>query len=257
MLLLLASVACGRQQEKTEDASESMIMQSYVAQGDSMMYGLACDGCSDSVLVLLPDSGGDPISYSIVRAMRERQIFGRPQIGDKMAVRVNPENPKELLVVIDLEQVKGTWYYVQSPQLREHLRSDSMTAILAELSDEERARLDSALQSMMVPREYVYTLKRDFTVMSSGGPPRANSLEGELPVVYPPLTRYMEWHVFNGKIIFTSGGYRMSGTNDSVPLRNDTAEFVLLRRDTMALRFRDHVQGFRLKPDSTLTDEKR
>jgi hypothetical protein len=33
-------------------------------------------------------------------------------------------------------------------------------------------------------------------------------------------------------------------------LVNDTAEFVMLRRDTMALRFSDRIQGFKLKPDS-------
>ena len=250
LCLLLLSVACGKTDEVQEEESVNVVTQSYVAKGDSMLYGLACDGCSDTTLVLLPDSGGDPIIYSIVRARSERKFFGRPQIGDKMAVLVNPEDPSEVLLAINLEQLKGTWYYEQLPVLRRRAHLDSVEVQQMEFTEEEKARFDSMISTMMIPREYAYTFKRDFTMKTEGGPPRTSSLDRSLPVVYPPMTRYMEWHIFNGKIILTYGGFRIAGSRDSTEMKNDTAEFILLRRDTMALRFRDHIQGFRLRPDT-------
>ena len=252
LVTVVLLIACGRPSADQDKDEQPFVTRSYEAVGDSMLYGLACDGCTDTVLVLLPDSGGDPVNYNILQAMREHKVFGRPTIGDKMAVLVNPDNPTELLLAIDLEQVKGTWYYVEMPQLRHH--RDSSAAPLVQLSKEDQLRMDSMLRELMVPREYSYSLKRDFTVSSAGGHPRSSSLDRESPVVYPPMKRYTEWHVFNGKIIFTYGGYFNPSNNDSVALVNDTAEFVLLRRDSMALRFADRIQGFTLKRDTVMED---
>jgi hypothetical protein len=227
-----------------------MAASSYVAVGDSMIYGLACDGCSDTVLVLLPDSGGDPVNYDIIDAMRNRQVFGRPSIGDKMAVMVDSLDPHKLVLVVDLEKVKGTWYYMELPQLRHRLLTRDSTAPRPVISKEESERRDSVIKTWMVPREYVYTLKRDFTVVTSGGPPRNSSLDDKSRVVYPSIKRYAEWHLHNGKIIFSYGGLPVSGNRDTLALVNDTAEFVMLRRDTMALRFNGEVRGFKLKPDT-------
>lgn len=245
-------VACGKTDVAQEEDSVQVVTQSYVAIGDSMLYGLACDGCTDTTLVLLPDSGGDPITYNIVPARSEKKFFGRPQIGDKVAVMLNPENPTEVLLAVNLEQVKGTWYYEQLPVLRRRAPADSIAMSQMEFTEEEKARFDSMISTLMIPREYAYTFKHDFTIKTEGGPPRTTSLDRNLPVVYPPMTRYMEWHIFNGKIILTYGGFHISGSKDSIELKNDTAEILLLRRDTMALRFRDRIQGFRLRPDTLL-----
>ena len=45
-------------------------------KGDRTIYGLACDGCSDSVIVFLPNEGGDPVRYNIVNAQKNHQVFG-------------------------------------------------------------------------------------------------------------------------------------------------------------------------------------
>ena len=37
-------------------------------KGDHTVYGLACDGCSDSVIVVLRNEGGDPVRYNSVRS---------------------------------------------------------------------------------------------------------------------------------------------------------------------------------------------
>ena len=249
VMMMVLLIACSKSQEDQEQVVETLVAESYEAVGDSMIYGVACDGCSDSILVLLPDSGGDPVNYHILSARLARRMFGRPEIGDKMALMLNPDDPTEVLMAIDLEKVKGTWYYMEYPVLRHHRDSGAQTIVSQD--PEEQARFDSIFNSLMVPREYSYTFKRDFTMSTAGGPPRSSSLDRQTPVEYPPMKRYMEWHVFNGKIIFTSGGIIRPETKDTVPLVNDTAEFVLLRRDTMALRFRDRIQGF-LKQDSVV-----
>ena len=57
--------------------------------GDSTFYGLACEGCTDSVVVVLPTDDSDPITFSIIDAMQSRQVFGRPKIGDQLAIVIN------------------------------------------------------------------------------------------------------------------------------------------------------------------------
>ena len=114
--MFLLFIACGKT-EIMQEMKETTNIKSYVSKGDTMLYGLACDGCSDSVLVFLPDSGGDPINYSILEARLNHQVFGRPRIGDRMAVLVDTANPKALMLAINMEQVNGTWYYCGNNQM--------------------------------------------------------------------------------------------------------------------------------------------
>ena len=250
--LLVACLACGRKTE-TADEKVKVLTKNYVAQGDSMLYGLACDGCNDSVIVLLPDSGGDPVTYDIVNARRNHMIFGWPAVGDKMAVMVDPEHPDELLTAVDIEQLIGTWVYMQLPEMNRGIDSLSRDSFMRQLSPEERLRIQTRLDSLSVPVEYGYSLKRDYSVTVVGGPPRKTSLDEHTPVAYPSIMRYKEWHVYNGKIIFSYGGMKINNVNTAnanTELRHDTATLVILRRDTLALRFADRVQGFKLKPDT-------
>ncbi len=246
--LLATFICCGKQDgTSTVQEEEELTTTGYEAINDSMIYGLACDGCNDSILVLLPDSGGDPINYNILQAMRQNKVFGRPRIGDKMALMVSPDDPYLVTMLIDLEKIQGTWYYEQLPIPRFRERTDSNGNPIP-IPAEAKLRFDSMIQTLMIPKEYVYTLKRDFTVSSSGGPGRKTSLD-DSPVDYPRMKRYNEWHIYNGRIIFTRGGMRIGG-NDSIKLENDTAEFVELRRDSLKLRFKDHIQKFLPKRDS-------
>lgn len=251
--LLLVLFAC--RDGKPENEQEQLELQtySYEAKGDSTIYGLACSGCTDSVLVFLPDRGGDPIYLNIINANRAHLIFGYPEVGDKMAVLLNPQDSTEVMVAIDIDQLRGTWVYQEMPSFKWKDNSEEIDSIRKTMSEEALHRMDSVLQTMMVPREYGYTFKRDFSMIPVGGPPRETSLDTNSPVEYPPLKRYNEWHIHNGKIILTSGGMKSNDKNTNVPvgkLVNDTVEFVVLLRDTMAIRFGDTVRGFRLKPDS-------
>lgn len=58
--LILTMFSCGRQK-----VSEEQIMQIDVSKqivNDSMIYGLACEGTNDSVVVIYPLSGEDPVT---------------------------------------------------------------------------------------------------------------------------------------------------------------------------------------------------
>ena len=250
LVALALFVACGKGEDKQIQNEDVILPKSYISVGDSMIYGLACDGCSDSVLVLLPDSGGDPVYYNILEARMNRKVFGRPSIGDNLAIMTDSLNPDVITMLVNIEKVKGTWYYYEMPHLRHHIAQQDSNAVNRMLTPEQKERRDSFLRQYMVPREYVYTLKRDYTMVTSGGPPRNSSLDANTPVEYPKIKRYTEWHLHNGKLILTYGGMPVSGGRDSVELVNDTADFVLLRNDTMALRINGEVRGFKLKPDT-------
>ena len=56
--------ACGGRDEKAVNPTGSMAdTLSLVLEGDSTVYGLACDGCSDSVIVFMPFNLGDTVFY--------------------------------------------------------------------------------------------------------------------------------------------------------------------------------------------------
>lgn len=256
LILVMLAVACSKKVDADPIETEIKTVN-YVAQGDSTLYGLACDGCNDSILVFLPDSGGDPVKYNIINARRNNQYFGRPEVGDRMALLVNPENPMEVLMAIDMERFCGTWVYTVFPEMRKIPSTEEIARIEATYSKEEIQKFDSLLATLMVPREYGYTFKRDHTAASVGGPPRKTALDDDAPVIYPTMRRYTEWHVFNGKVIFSYGGFNRSsnGTQQEMQLHNDTAQLLLLHPDTMVIQFADRIQGFHLKPDTTKTEE--
>ena len=89
--------------------------------GDSTVYGLACDGCTDTILVLLRDINGDPDTFDILEASRNQQVFGHPRIGDQMAVVLAPrQHPARTVatMVIDIDKIQGSWCYMVTPTLR-------------------------------------------------------------------------------------------------------------------------------------------
>ena len=70
LLLLsgLMAAACGGEKKSEGTAlpdSDAISMEQKVA-GDSTLYGLACDGCTDSIVVILPNQGGDPDTFDII-----------------------------------------------------------------------------------------------------------------------------------------------------------------------------------------------
>lgn len=56
LILLAFIVGCGQKQPPREEPIEPINTLKNLP-GDSTLYGLACDGCTDSILVLLPFTG--------------------------------------------------------------------------------------------------------------------------------------------------------------------------------------------------------
>jgi hypothetical protein len=239
--LTMTIAACGSKESKQTDDNEAISTKQNLP-GDSTVYGLACDGCNDTILVFLPRYGGDPDTFNILGASKAQKVFGRPKIGDKMAVVVNHNNPKVADMVIDLEELKGEWCYVVKPQLRRR----------ADLSQEAQQRFlkeapDSLISELMQPREYGVEIKSENTARPIGFV-HAMTSDEESPVVYPQLKRYREWHIFNGLLVLSET--KRDTTGVQTVINSDTAQFVLLRRDTLVLRFEDGEQGYYRKRKS-------
>lgn len=236
MLTMLIVAACGSKKDSGKTEEGDLISVEPSQPGDSTVYGLACDGCNDTILVFLPRQGGDPDSFNILNASKSRQVFGRPMIGDLVAVLTNRENPKVADMVINIEQLKGKWCYMVEPKLREIAGMP-----LSRLQGEMREEMDSMLRDLLQPREFGVEIKSDYTARPIGVI-RSMTSDEESPVVYPPLKRYREWRIFNGRLILSEGA-RDSLGNINVT-NNDTAQLVLLHRDTLVLRFEEGVQGY-------------
>lgn len=211
--------------------------------GDSTLYGLACEGCTDSILVLLPFSGGDPDTFDIINAFQSRQIYGRPRIGDELGVILNPEDKAEALMVVNIERLRGKWCY----QVMPHFRN------LDQMPDRVQKRMlsripDSVRQSLMVPREYGFQLKRGNIAQSFGGM-RQMTTDHMSPVEYPAIRRYKEWRLYNGRLVLTTDSIRLPKGKKGAP-ETDTADIIQLRLDTLVLKFKDHEQGYYRKTEN-------
>lgn len=229
----LMAIACGSNETKT-DNSQTVNNSGLTMPGDSTIYGLACDGCTDSLLILMPLDGSDPDTFNIFSANLEHKIYGRPSIGDRIAIVPNGEDSTYADMVINIDRLQGEWRYQVRPRLRRHL-TDS-TAV-----GQEPVNLpDSFVRRWLQPKEYGYDIRRDNVVRPVGAVPASEAKRG--PVEYPALKRYREWHILNGHILFHET--RRDTTGLRKVISTDTADIVLLRRDTLVLRFANHVQGF-------------
>ena len=236
---VLLTGACGsNQQPAITDVADDAISLKKNLPGDSALYGLACDGCTDSVLVFLPYSGGDPDTFDIINAFQQHRIYGRPRIGDELAVTVNPEDHDEAPSVVNMEMLKGEWCYQVLPQLR---TPESMHKRMQRRMIERMP--DSLRQLMITPREYSLRLKRDFTASARGGMRRRTTTDDMSPVEYPSIKRYTDWHFFNGQLILkadTVAGFSQEGDVPEI----ETVQIRLLTADSLILEFRDHVQEY-------------
>ena len=229
----LLTAACGTKGDKTSENSKADSTGQQLP-GESMVYGLACDGCNDTILVLLPPTGEDPDTLNILNASKEQQVFGRLTAGDKVGVMLNPQDRKVADIVIDIDKLKGEWCYMVEPQLRQRADFDP-----SRLQPEEREKMDSILKQMMQPREYGMNIKSENIVQPIG----ARVQEGDGPAVFPPQKRYREWHLFNGRLLLSETQRDTAGV--STVTNTDTTQLVMMRRDSLVLRFSDGTEkGF-------------
>ena len=63
-MALFLALAAGCRQDVDKDnhmAKQGPSTDELRLQGDKTIYGLACEGCNDSIVLLLPNDGSDPI----------------------------------------------------------------------------------------------------------------------------------------------------------------------------------------------------
>ncbi|MBR4921010.1 MAG: hypothetical protein IKZ62_06835 [Prevotella sp.] len=242
-VLMLLIVSCGHKKPRKNDIAEPISTQQNLP-GDSTLYGLACDGSTDSILVFLPYSGVNPDTFDIINAFQEHHIYGRPHIGDELAVILNPEDKAEVLMIVNIEALKGQWCYQVMPTFK-HI--DKMPQKMQRRMMERIP--DSVKQKMIVPREYGFRLKRGYSAQAIGGRQRRTSTDDMSPVEYPRLRRYAEWRLYNGRLILTTDSIRIPNSSKRGKPEQDTADIVYLRRDTLILKFKDHEQKYYRKAE--------
>lgn len=204
---------------------------------DSMIYGLSCDGSNDTVIILLPfGEGKDPVTYNIETAKRQGKIIGKPSIGDWVGIIVNPSDTTEATMVINLDQLKGTWTYQVTPTWKEASKM-SRRALARKMAEMP----DSLRHAYMIPREYGFTLKRSSMAAPVGYVMRTSSLEDDSPVEYPAVKHYTNWRCRNGQLILISSDInsvlKTSNSNsDKTELIYDTLDFISMTDDSLVMR---------------------
>ena len=217
-------------------------MSTIITDGDSTVYALTAPGSNDSILVFitLPYDGADPDTVNILDALRHQQIFGRPAVGDNVAILLNDSLTEEEALpsqasakcVIVTEQFIGTWCYKVYPRLRRQLGEGPLPP-----------RLQQMLQE---PREYGMVVKPAGVMVSIGAYDRRNA-DDQLPVVYPHAKNYGRWAIFNGRLVLSEVERDTIGNITTID--TDTADFIRMRRDTLILRFHDGERKFYRKTE--------
>lgn len=245
-LATLCLASCHRTPKAGKKTIANMpISMSKPAKGDHAIYGLACMGCTDTAIVMLPNGGGDPVRYNILDAHRKHQVFGNIEIGDWICVIpcTDKDDKNRADLVIDLDKLKATWTYQVMPHLRDmtHLSKRQQARILANMPD-------SIVETYMVPREYGFTLKRMGEARSVGYVMQNSSVEDDSPVEYPTIPQYTEWHAYNGKLLLVKGRYEINGVVFNEKATIDTLSFVYFNNDSLALRdSRGNIMGYHRK----------
>lgn len=248
LLAIAILIALGSCKDNKAEESEQMLIQeqpNIEIKGDSMLYGLSCDGTSDSVIVLWL-FGGDPVTYNIIDAHREGRVIGKPAIGDWVGIMVNPEDTTEATMVINLDALKATWTYPVMPVMKDlqHMSKRMQRRMMENMPDSVR-------NTYFVPREYGFTLKRSHQAQAVGRVMRSSSLEDDSPVEYPEVKNYSQWYMYNGRLILVSGLRRMIATNAEKDKKQkpvlDTLDFVYMDEDSLILMKKGERIGFHKK----------
>ncbi len=240
VLAALTMAACGNN-KKAEEPKNSIGLQTKI-DGDSTLYGLACDGCTDSVLVFLPGQGGDPVTYNIIEAMKKRRVVGRPSVGDWVCIIVNGKDTTKADLVINLDKLKGSWARLEMPTLKKKMNTNDL------LSEAEEQQRDSTLKAQLVPQEIGFMLKRHYVAMPIGL--WRPNVDPESPVVFPKPRPYTKWHIFNGHLVLTEGSFALADSLKKKEEKHDTVDIILLQTDSLRIRYNDGTErGYYRKQD--------
>ena len=211
---------------------------------DTTIYGLVCDGSNDTIIVFLHDpyDGTDPDTLNILEASRAQQVFGALRIGDKVAIIRDTADDKRASLVIVTQDLLGQWCYKVKPTLRRRVAMDSLAtdSLISEQPDSIKRMLNTEV-------EYGVTLKIDSVAMPIGMGADRTYTDGAQLVEFPPLKRYRQWYIRDGKLLLTQ--MKLDSLGNTAPLSTDTATLVVLTPDTLVLRFPDGEQAYYKKAE--------
>jgi hypothetical protein len=226
---------CGSKQEPALTNQEETVSNS----DDQTIYGLACDGCNDTLVVYLPIpyDGGDPDTLYILNAVKKRKIMGKIHIGDKLAIMRSENDSTVADLVLVTEQLMGQWRYLVYPTL--HQRADMEGNTENQKIDQLP---DSIKQLLKIPKEYGIDIKHDNLMYVPGSYARNVTSDEESPVEYPIAQLYNEWKIFNGRFVLLR--CEADSLGEIQALASDTADVMLLEADSLVLRFKDGPKGY-------------
>ena len=235
IIALLMIASCTSSDSSKQESETDIFNEEQRLPGDSAIYGLACDGCTDSILVFIPFSGGDPDTINILNARTNRRVFGRPDIGDEVAMILNDSNKTVAEMVINIERLKGQWCYMVLPKLRHRAGMPFDSARMVKTIP------DSLREMWFQPREYGFELLSEHQAQPIGLRLSTDTRDTG-PVEYPEMKRYREWHIYNGHLLLMET--RRDTTGARQVISTDTADILVMRHDSLLLKFADHEQGY-------------
>ncbi len=229
-----------------KDYSDIQVESELKITGDKTVYGLACEGCNDSTVLLLPNDGSDPVKYDIIDATRNHKVRGKIKTGDWICLLTNKSDKHVADFVMDLDQLRGIWCYIVMPKMRDY---DKMSKRLQARMMENMS--DSMKETFLIPREYGFWLKRQWQAQSVGYVKESSTLAEESPVVYPQLGFYVAWGIWNGKIIIARGTPKFSDTGQVTVTNmvNDTCDVDYLDADSLVLSSDGQSRSYYRKND--------
>lgn len=237
--LLLA--ACAGQSRRQPQSASRM-----VAAGDSTIYGLACEGTGDTLLVFLrqPYTGADPDTCNILEAVRHNQLFGSVRAGDQVAILPNAADSSVADIVIVTEHLLGTWCHRVLPTLRRRPGQEGMSR-----QQLEATLTDSLRELLQIEREYGFTLKKDSVAFPVWVQKHTSSLDDDDNLIeYPPTKIYRQWYLRNGRLLLSQ--MRTDSVGNPMSVLVDTTQLVRLTADTLVLRYADGDRVFYRRDNS-------
>ena len=127
----------------TKDLSNIQLESELKITGDKTIYGLACEGCNDSTILLLPNDGSDPVKYDIIDATRNHKVRGKIKTGDWICLLTNKHDKHVADFVMDLDQLRGIWCYIVMPKMRDYANMSKrlQARMMENMSDSKKAAL--------------------------------------------------------------------------------------------------------------------
>ena len=237
-LICALTMLTGCSKTTVKDANAEQVEADSLVNDNATIYGLACDGCNDTIVVFLTldYDGSDPDTLNVLDATRQHMVFGNIRIGDKLAIVRDENDSTKARMVVVIEDLMGQWCQQVLPTLRNRADMEGLTQ-----RQKEEQLPDSIRELLNSPLEYTYVFKHD-NILYTKGANRHNTSDEILPVEYPVLKRYREWNFHNGQIILVESMTDSLGVTNLVSA--DTVDLMLLTADSLVLRFNDGPRGF-------------